>query len=195
MACDFVEITCSAPHSVSIEDIGVHLPGRGSKATVRADVLAASRDYARCRPWVVVKPLFQEVRMPLWPFVKARAPAPNPAPTAPAEAGLSEIRDSVKRIEAFVESLVSRPSPAAPEVVAAHVRNIGAMPSVPAGLPGAPRLPGPGASSEPFFIPSKIAPDVSSSNIKVLEGEVEKQNMDEGVEALKKLRRGPGPGQ
>jgi malate/lactate dehydrogenase len=138
--------------------------------------------------WVISKPLMVETKMPLWPFVKVNPPI-SPDPLAQPDPNIADIRNSIKRIEEIVEALSQRPSPAAPEIVAAHVRNIQQLTSIPVGLPGGPHLPGPGAAKDPLFIPSRIAPEDVETNIKVREEQIDKQNMDESVEALKKLKR------
>lgn len=185
---EFVELTSVVPYAVVFEDIGVRLPGRGSKATVSSALLGSSKDYRDHRGWVTVRSLKREAPMPIWPFAKARPPDPVPVVLPPSE--MDDIKTSVKRIAEAVESLLRRPSPPAPEVVAAHVRNIQSMPSVPQGLPGGQRLPAPGSAADPVFIPSRISPDSVESNIKVREDKVEEGDIDDGVEALKRLRRG-----
>jgi hypothetical protein len=187
MPSDFVEVVSVVPFAVVFEDIGVRLPGRGSRATVSSSLLGSSRDYAAHRDWVSVRAVKREVPMPIWPFAKARPP--DPVPVALPSTEMDDIKTSVRRIAEAVESLLQRPSPPAPEVVAAHVKNIQSM-QTPAGLPGAPRLPGPGSSADPVFIPSRISPDSAESNIKVREEEVDKGDIDDGVEALRRLRRG-----
>lgn len=131
--------------------------------------------------------------MPFWPFLstpKREAPVRPPDPEPRPADELQEIKKHVAGIETALRQLLERPPPAHPEVLAAHVRALASRPDVPAGLPGGPRLPGPGADSEPMFIPSQIVPDAASARIKVREGEVEKDDLEDGVAALRRARKG-----
>jgi len=167
---------------VMIEDLRIHLPGKGSWSYVFAASLEASKDFKKVCHFVKLEPVRIERQMPIWPFVKApRAPDPEP-PKKSVE--LKELIESVRRIERALQDLLTRPSPPPADVVAAHVHAIGQR-GIPVGLPGAPL-------DDPVFIPSKIIPDGADADIKIREGEVQKDDFDAAANALKKARKKTG---
>lgn len=172
---------------VRLDDLGVLLPGKGSEAVVLAATASASADLRRARElrWVSIAPVRVAKEMPVWPFISEQKPASRPE-------SAGGIESVLRNIDSKLGELLRRPMPAPPEVVAAHVRSISSMPAVPAGLPGGGPLPGPGAASHPQFIPSVILPDESEfdSRIQPSVEEVEAPSLDEGVAALKRMRRG-----
>lgn len=175
---------------VVIEDLCVRLRGIGSSQEVSSQAAAASLDLIRNRNLVTVEDV-RSPQMPFWPVLKSSpAPSISPAPTPP-QPELSSIMAHVAGIESLLRELLERPSPAHPEVLAAHIRSAQSMNIIPHGLPGSPNLPGIGSpnSSEPMFIPSKIVPESTGpSSIKVRSDEVEKIDLEDGVAALRKLR-------
>jgi len=192
MPSDRKKITNLIPGDVVIEDLGVRLRGRGDSSTVPAEAAAASRDLVRNARFVKIETIKVRDPVPFWPFVREKETrevqpqAPAPAPQVPA---LAEITKYMSGINQALQALLERPSPAPPEVVAAHVRTAQLAVSLPAGLPGAPNLPGTGRGDDPMFIPSKIVPDGASASIKVKQESVVKDDFDDGLEALRKARR------
>lgn len=198
------KITCSIRASVTLGDLSVTLQGLGSSKVVLLSSADRSADLRRAKAngWVKVTPV---VPVGFWPIVPraagiVREPPPAPAPSDPAEAaptlrtgkapdvGHSALK-LLQSIDGKLGELLSRPSPASPEVVAAAVKGIGAHRGIPDGLPGGARIPGPGVSSHPQFIPSRIVPQEGvEARVKTSGHEVE-HDVEQGVEALKRLRR------
>jgi hypothetical protein len=183
MRPDRYKIINEACADVTVEDLRVHLPGRGSWSIVLAASLEASKDFGKVRHLVRLEPVRDERKMPVWPFIKAPEPEPAriPAPGKPVE--LDELVRSVRGIEQALKELLLRPSPAPADVVAAHVHAIGQRGGIPAGLPGA------DPSDDPMFIPSKIVPDSAEADIQVREGEVRKDDFDAAAAALRRARK------
>ena len=179
-----------------IEDLGVRLRGRGDSSIVPADAAAVSRDLARNSRFVRVETIRTQDQVPFWPFIKDERspvrPDPSPVKQVPAQqvSELDELKRYLSGINQALQSLLERPAPAPPEVVAAHVRTAQSALSLPAGLPGSPNLPAAGRGDDPMFIPSKIVPDQAVASIKVKEEVVEKGDFDDGLEVLKKMRGG-----
>ena len=169
------KITSLVPTGVSIDDLGVHLAGKGSHATVSSDSVNLSRDL-RANSHLVCVDSVPEVNMPVWPFIKA----PEPAPTivrspdkddlAPILAELREMGKSVKDITAILATLRDLP--------AAHAD---ARSPVPVGVP----------QEEPMFAPSRIDPGATDFNLKIQHSESEDTDFEASKDALRRLRR-PG---
>jgi len=194
-------ITCLSPSSVSVGDLGVHLAGRGSTATVLESTAVASRDL-KDRVAARLVSVSRAPSLKVWPVARparppqALASPPEPAPSSvpvhdrptpvvearrPEPSEGSEVVKFLSEINDKLGELLRRPSAPPPEVVAAHVRAIATLPSVPDGLPGAPH---------PTFIPSTILPSDPSAgqDIKVKHSE-SAVGVDDSVSALKKLRK------
>lgn len=188
MSQDRKRITNRIRGDVVIEDLCVRLRGLGSSQEVSSQAAAASLDLIRNRNLVTVEDV-RSTQMPFWPIIKSPPPAPPPPP--PPQPELSGIMAHVAGIESLLRELLERPPSPHPEVLAAHIRSAQSMAMIPHGLPGSPNLPGIGSpnSSEPMFIPSKIVPDSTGASIKVHSDEVEKSDLEDGVAALRKLRR------
>lgn len=190
------KITNLIPGDVVIEDLGVRLRGRGDSSIVPTEAAAASRDLAKNSRFVRVETIRVQDPVPFWPFVKERV-EPQPGRQRPPvledpvrqSSELVELKRYLSSINQALQSLLERPAPAPPEVVAAHVRTAQSVAVLPAGLPGAPNLPGAGSGSDPMFIPSKIVPDDASASIKVKEESVVKDDFEDGLDALRKARR------
>lgn len=198
------KITCSIRASVTLGDLSVTLQGYGSSKVVLLSSANRSADLRRAKSngWVKVTPV---APVGFWPLVPraagvVREPAPAPVSEVPSEAAptlrTGQPPDAaqatlklLQSIDGKLGELLSRPSPATPEVVAAAVKGIGAHRGIPDGLPGGARIPGPGVSSHPQFIPSRIVPQEGvEARVKTSEHEVE-HDVEKGVEALKRLRR------
>jgi hypothetical protein len=171
--------------SVVIEDIGVRLPGRGSSFIVHSDAASVSKDLVLCKNWVKVEQLKDEPKMPVWPFTKVKKPTPDPTPIFVKD--LDEIKSSVKKISEYIESLLQRPVPVAPEIVAEHVRVLQQRERFNSVLSGRDNEKK-SSFSEPIFVASQIVPDDVESDIRANKAEVDKQDLDEGTKAIRKLR-------
>jgi hypothetical protein len=189
---DRILIKCIISSSVSIDDLGVHLAGAGSVATVFSASASASKDLklALSNKWVVLQQLGEDVK--IWPLSGFKE-SPKIQPTSP-ENPASGFAQILCDINNNLKELLGRPTSPAPEVLAAHVRSLASMPMIPAGLPGGGSLPGTGSSqgnnSHPQFIPSQIIPDVNVDDIHVTE-ETSNRGIDASVNALRKARRKP----
>lgn len=131
--------------------------------------------------------------MRVWPLARPvelgkpeKAPLPAPVPDLSPRSADPEMLRLLGSIDEKLGQLLQRPSAPPAEVVAAHVRALGAAVSagapVPQGLPGAPH---------PKFIPSTIMSDeVKSADIKVKTEEVS-ADVDVGgsTAALRNMRR------
>lgn len=195
MLSEMVRITSVVLHGVSLEDIHVYLPGKGNYQDVDSNTASTSKDLQRYKNWVRIDKIDRKKPVPIWPFVKAQppasvypVPAPIPVPAQVPDQSSPELIRVLKKLESSLVELLQRPSSPSPEVVAAHVRSLQEMQFVPAGLPGGPRLPGPGASSDPIFIPSTIVPVGAETDIKVREEKVEKSDLEDGIAALRRAR-------
>jgi len=172
--------------AVSVEDLGVHLSGKGSTATVlTASAMASSdlRERIAARQVSISSPGLPATRM--WPLAERVVlpplpPPSQPPPSSPPPASL-EYLQVLKDINEKLGVLVLRPSPPPAEVVAAHVRAVAQAGPVPQGLPGAPH---------PQFIPSTILPDGegAGADIKVSRSDVP-VDVGPSVSALRDLRR------
>jgi hypothetical protein len=180
----YKKITNRIASSVVIEDLKVYLPGKGSWTIVLAASAEASKDLRENRHLVKLESIQTENPMPVWPFIKSpppkRVPSPEPDP-GPRE--LKELLQSVRGIQTALQELLLRPSPAPADVLAAHVQAIQQRGGIPPGLPG-----GPDPSEDPLFIPSQIIPKDTDADIQAREGKVQKDNFDEGANALKRAR-------
>lgn len=163
--------------SVSIDDIGVHLPGKGSYKIVNHDVFNSSKDFKLVKNLVKVE-IVKESTVPFWPFIKS---VPIPASkteqeSKPVDTTQIELLKSVKKIEEVLNELLSRPSPPPPEIIAAHVAQIkpGSEVKIPSG---------------PMFIPSKIRPtDVKEIDVDISSKDIRKDDIDNNVDLLKSMR-------
>ena len=180
---------------VVIEDLGIRLRGKGDFSIVPMEAASVSRDLVRNSRLVKVETIGVQDPVPFWPFMKKKVkpqsrPHSPPAQMSPVQQSseLSELKRYLSGINQALQSLLERPIPAPPEVVAAHVRTAQSMGPLPAGLPGAPNLPGAGSGRDPMFIPSKIVPDNTSTFIKVKDGSVAKDDFEDGLDALRKAR-------
>lgn len=194
----YLVVKSEVSFSVSVEDLNVHLRSKGATQTVlaasaelSADLrdklarrwvslshqgIAASRMWPTARP-VLLPPLPPGAPSPAEPPASALPPVPSQTAVAP-DADLLRV---LRGIDQKLGDLLTRPSAPPAEVVAAHVRAISSMASVPDGLPGA---------AHPQFIPSSILPEGADagSTIKV-KREASDVSMDESMSALKKLRK------
>lgn len=192
----YLIIKSEVPFSVSISDLNVHLRGKGATETVLEESALVSADLRDkvARRWVTLSNQGVAARR-MWPTASPVFLPPLPPPAsdpsavdplapavpAPAAAVDPELVRILRGIDEKLGALLTRPSPPPAEVVAAHVRSLAAMASIPDGLPGAPH---------PQFIPSTILPDDGgkASTIKVRQ-EDSKIAVDDSVSALKNLRR------
>lgn len=195
MPSEWKKIVNLIPGDVVIEDLGIRLRGRGDSSIVPAGAAAASKDLVKNSRFVKVETIRVQDPVPFWPFVKEREEPQPRRPPPPVQASpvqqlseLAELKRYLSGINQALQSLLERPSPAPPEVVAAHVRTAQSMMALPSGLPGATNLPGSGSGNDPMFIPSKIVPDNASTSIKVKEESVVKDDFEDGLDALRKVR-------
>lgn len=197
----YLVVKSEVSFSVSVEDLNVHLRSKGATQTVlaasaelSADLrdklarrwvslshqgIAASRMWPTARP-VLLPPLPPGTPSPVEPPAAASPPAVI-APSAPLPTQDTDLLRVLRGIDQKLGDLLTRPSAPPAEVVAAHVRAISSLSSVPDGLPGA---------AHPQFIPSTILPEgaEAGSTIKV-KREASDVSMDESMSALKKLRK------
>ncbi|KKL85933.1 hypothetical protein LCGC14_1949770, partial [marine sediment metagenome] len=124
--------------------------------------------------------IYTEKSVPVWPFIKS-----VPVKNVPPPGSISDSRElegllsSVRGIESALKELLQRPSPAPADVLAAHVHAIRQRGGIPSG---------PDPADDPMFIPSQIIPTDLEANIQAYEGEVEKDDFNEGAEALRRVR-------
>lgn len=165
------KITCLVPIGVRLEDLNVHLAGRGSTAIVSADSADKSSDLKSSRHMVRVEHL-PEPTMPIWPFMKASPSVPVP-PLQERNSGLSEQLEEIRKVQREIRDMLLNSSVQSIPT-AAFQAEVG-------------RSSGP---SDPIFIPSQIVPDVRDEQMKIRESEADKPGLEEDMEILKKLRRG-----
>lgn len=185
MRPDKYRIVNQIASGVTLEDLRVHLPGKGSWAVVHAASADASKDLRENRHLVELKPFRTERSMPVWPFIKSpptgkallSKPSLNPQE-------MEKLLQSVQGIEAALQELLGRPSPVPASVLAAHVHAIRQRGGIPPGLPG-----GPDPADDPMFIPSRIVPTGMEADIQAQEGEVRKDDFQEGADALREARK------
>lgn len=186
---ELVVVRSLVPYALRLEDIGVHLAGRGSTAAVLKATADSSSDLARERraghvsvsaiPGASLSPV--RPKMPTWPFM--RPPPPPPLPPPPESGAVLEV---LGRIDGKLGELLRRPVAPPPEVVAAHLKAVSAVPGIPAGLPGGGPLPGP--AGELQFIPSTILPESADVDIRVRKESVS-ADVDSASDALREMRR------
>jgi len=202
------KITNLLSTSLTVEDLGVLLPAKGS-CTVRADSWTQSNDARELesKRWVRAdKQYVQGQPPPSIAPVRRSAPAlvpqdPSPSPPQPrAEVPVAQAvtvsQDSFDRFLRNQEELMKMMAGLAGAVPAGMERinkSIQAMPA-PAVVPYRPGSVqaheySPSArGADPMFIPTKIVPDDAQANIKVQEGEVQ-TDVGSSVDALKKMRK------
>jgi len=179
---------------VSITDLGIHLPGKGSYKIIDASAKEKSHDLkdVKGRRWVRVDLIIEE-KVPIWPFTKRSRPSPKVQPEIRSEpealSSLDELTRSVKSIEKSLIELLQRPSPPPPEVIAAHMKSISQIGEIPRGLPGASPRPGPGMSENPLYIPSKIKPEVKDGEIFISSKDISTDDVNQSVDMLRKMRK------
>ncbi len=178
---NFLRIRCLVPTSVMISDLNVRLIGKGSEVTVMTSAAESSvnlrealdaRQVSLSRVGPEVWPLAGPVVLPPLP------PQPRPQPPA-AQAPAAALAESpellrmLSSIDQSLKTLLQRPSPPPPEVVAAHLKSMSSAVDEP----------------HPQFIPSTILPsgEVAESDIKVRTSEG--APVDASVSALRELRR------
>ncbi len=197
----YLVVKSEVSFSVSVEDLNVHLRSKGATQTVLAASAELSADLrdklarrwvslshqgiAASRMWPTARPVLLPPLPPVAPS-PAGTPASAPPPLAPAPSQTAVAPDAdllrvLRGIDQKLGDLLTRPSAPPAEVVAAHVRAISSLASIPDGLPGA---------AHPQFIPSSILPEGADagSTIKV-KREASDVSMDESMSALKKLRK------
>lgn len=184
---NYKRITNLISSGVSIDDLRVFLPGKGSTATVLAATADGSADLKRNRHLVKVELVRTEKPMPVWPFIKqpqVAAPPPPPSVVEPMSSEeLQAIRESTLSIETMLRELLTRPSPASADVVAAHVHAIRQRGGIPDGLVKS------DAPDHPMFIQSRIVPEDTEAEINAVEDEVQKDDFDAGMDALRRARK------
>ena len=184
MRPDKYKITNLISSGVVLEDLKVHLPGKGSWIIVHAASADASEDLRKNRHLVKLEAIYIRKPMPVWPFIKS-VPTKNTLPLGPIHDSqeLGKLLSSVRGIEAALRELLLRPSPAPADVLAAHVHAIRQRGGIPSGLPG-----GSDPADDPIFIPSQIVPTDLDADIRSHEGEVKKDDFDEAADALRRVR-------
>jgi len=169
------KITNISNTSVVIEDIRVYLPGKGDNDIVNTELISRSKNFQDIKNLVRVEEIKTNKPMPVWPFHKPPAKQAEP----PRE-NLGSIKEDVKIIKELLTELLSRPSAPPAEVVAAHMRvaqerkellKSGDLPL---------------STKDPLFVPSHIIPDDAETVIKTKEIEIDKDDFDGDVEALRK---------
>jgi len=156
---------------LSIEDLGVHLPGRGSQAVVNADSATASKNLKEMVKLVRVENIPESRPMPIWPFIKdspvQSLSASNPVENTEFSRRLDEINQSQKEILLLLRHMNIQPKVTTPDYSA----------SIDSG------------SSDPMFIPDRIMPTTQEIRMKVRESEVDKSDMDSSKKVLRRLRQ------
>lgn len=202
------KITNLLSTSLTVEDLGILLPARGS-CTVRADSWAQSNDARdlEAKRWVRADKQYVQGQPPP-PVVSARpAPPPMvpqdppPAPHSqsrvdtPPSAGVPVSQESFDRFVRNQEELMKMMAGLAGAVPAgmdAINKSIQAMPA-PAVVPFRPgmvhshEISPVARGADPMFIPASIVPKDAQANIKVDEGEVQ-TDVGSNVETLRKAR-------
>ncbi len=184
-----VKITNMTQMSLSIQELGVSLPGRGDYKIIESDLAKSSitlKEFVNKR-WVKLDTLKKVDRMSHWPFHKPTVPvltvesAPsstNDIPSSENSGVLSEIRDLLK---IMIDKQTS------PEVLATHIA-LQSLKVNKSSTPGAIHVSGK-LDQAPEFIPSKIVPTNIDASIKSVSRETEKSNLNETAQALKNLRK------
>ncbi len=188
-----VRITNISSMSISIEDMGILLAGKGSSAEASADSANRSQSLMRVSQHVrvtsipdptlrpkIVSPsshVSSNKDMPLWPFNKPSVSPPPPSEPKSADSHvLTQMRD-------LLQELVSKQPSSLP-------------PAIPQPQP-TPRfedLPPPSGPSRilandiPIYVPGKIVPDVTDESIHPEETSRDKPNFNESKAALKRLK-------
>ena len=168
-------LTCLISAGVVVEDLGVHLAGRGSFREVPAESAQRSKDLKNMQGMVRVEFLPEPRPMPLWPFIK-NSPALPPVAVQPVPENVSHRLEEIDRTQREILALLR--SGGVPGGVSTQ------GPVVPASAPL--QI----APADPMFIPSQILPNVQETRMKVSEGEVQKTDIASSAEALRRLKKG-----
>jgi hypothetical protein len=204
------KITNLLSTSVTVEDLGIILPARGS-CNVRADVWSGSNDGRdlEARRWIRADKQFVAGRPPV--ATVPHRPAPVVVPPVPLDPPLPEsgiptpmaappVSVSQESFDRFLKNqeeimkMMTGLAGSVPAGIEKIEKRIQDMPA-PAVIPFRPGMNQPhahefssaAAGADPMFIPSRIVPDDAKSAIKVQEGEA-KADVSSATDALKKLR-------
>jgi hypothetical protein len=166
------KITNMVNADIIIEDLSIRLSGKGSSAIVDANTADKSKDLVASRKLVRVDKI-REINMPIWPFVKSESkPEGTPPHTPDNTSDMDEIKLLLSSILLEIRSKQEPKSELKTIIVEKNSVIQGHSAIV----------------SEPMFIPSRITPDEAETDIKLREGEVLKNDLNKGIETLKKLR-------
>lgn len=208
------KITNLLATSVTVEDLGIILPARGS-CNVRATDWAGSNDARdlEARRWVRADKQFVAGRPPVAtvphrPPPVVVSPAPLDPPHLPESGVLTPVAappvpvsqesfDRFLKNQEEIMKMMTGLAGSVPAGIEKIEKRIQEMPA-PAVIPFRPGMNQPHAhefssaatGADPMFIPSKIVPDDAKSAIKVQEGEA-KADVGAATDALKKLRKKP----
>lgn len=183
------EIVSMMRSGVAIEDMGIRLPGIGSRIPVLTATAEASQDLkdAVRMHRVKVVPTPDVAPVPLWPFTSSRPDPPRRREAAPIPEVIpepqkaDEMVELLRSIDGKLGDLLSRP-PLPPDVPA-YISNLAA--SAIASTPSSPTKP---KASHPQFVPSTVMPKDVEADIRSKTDEIEKGDLDDGTAALRKLR-------
>jgi hypothetical protein len=176
--CRIINLICT---SVYINDIHVFLPGRNCFVDILEETASKSSDLtdARKKKFVTIQLLTEPKQMPIWPFISTIQPESIPTPV-----NTNRIESILQSIDNKLGELLNRPVPPPPEVLAAHINNIQSISAIPYGLSGGGPL-----DKHPQYIPSTILPVDVEIDIKTIQHNIDKPDIDSGIAALKKLKK------
>jgi hypothetical protein len=187
------KITNLVNYAISVEDIGVMLPGRGSSCIVELEAANKSinlLEKVRLKQ-VLAKPV--QPIMSVWPFIK-RQPEPvakveQIVPVQKVEQTNKIMEDKFDQLNQQVNKLV--------ELIGSGVSILSSIPQIQTVQTQiATQIQSQTIKEnelkvnmqEPMFIPSKIIPDDAKANVKISKSEI-KTDVDSSVDALKKLKK------
>jgi hypothetical protein len=170
--------------SVVIEDLGVHLPCKGSSAIVDADSASRSKNLKERKQWIRIEPIPEVKPMPVWPFLKVQ-PKPSPPVPPPPDDDIRQILSVLaQRTQTLLEIMAAKSSPQdSSEILAAIAR----IPSISVAAAIHTQV----QSDVPLFIPGQIVPTQAQadSRIHAREEAVTVDDMDASLQALRQARK------
>lgn len=195
---EICRIINQANHLVSIDDIDVKLDRYGSYAEVPSHVAHSSTDLAKLKKWLSIQYVKKSNPMPFWPLIfnnRSIGPKKSEEPHIPES--ISEETNKVENIEKDISEIKTVLND-----ISNHLKNLPSSNNIDVNTllnqlvtRGSERINIPEFAevrpdeSKPIFVPSNLVPKNAEVRIKKKEETVEKEDMQEGLAALRRLKK------
>jgi hypothetical protein len=166
--------------SIAIEDIGVHLPARGSNVLIDTKTAERSRDLKSYQKWVRVEAVVSP-RLAIWPFTKPVV-QPKSIPVAlpvavsspvPVVSELQQVRETLSTLNSLAHKLSEFMQQT--KLVQSPIAAVAASEIV--------------VEKDPIFIPSRVMPKNADVQIQTHEDEIDHASGEAASRMLKGMKR------